>query len=206
KKNKYVFVSIPANYEVSTLQSQPIFFKRLDRAAHIVEHHDFELTSVDNDDHVVMILGDMHLANRNQDVSQFQNGFLIDVNQSIANYKNKGKKVYALTLGDMTWETYWQSNNYELPDYLKEMNKINATVFNTMGNHDNNPAVAGDWDTADRFKTVIGPNYYSFNIGKVHYVVLDNIEYVNTPVGTRNYNSTLVADQVEWLKNDLAMI
>jgi len=204
KKNNYVFVSIPANYEVANDKSLPLFFNRLNRAEHVVEISDFELTPVNNDNHVVMILGDMHLANRNQDINQFQSGFLADVNNAIQNHKNKGKKVYALTLGDMTWETYWQSNNYGLPDYLQEMNKINAPVFNTMGNHDNNPAVSGDWETADRFRAIIGPTYYSFNIGKVHYVVLDNVEYLNT--NNRNYNGTIVADQMAWLRKDLDMI
>ncbi|MEC3879719.1 calcineurin-like phosphoesterase family protein [Parapedobacter sp. 10938] len=204
KKNGYVFVSIPANYEVATDERLPLFFNRLARAEHIVEIMDFELTAVDNNNHVVMVLGDMHLANRNQDVSQFQSGFLADVNQSISRYQQAGKKVYALTLGDMTWETYWQSNNYSLPDYLQEMNKINAPVFNTIGNHDNNPAKTGDWETADRFRTILGPTYYSFNIGKVHYVVLDNIEYLNT--NNRNYNGTIVADQMAWLIKDLDII
>src|SRR5690606_396087 len=117
KKNNYVFVSIPANYEISTAQSLPLFFNRLNRAEHVVEISDFELTPVNNSNHAVMVLGDMHLANRNQDINQFQSGFLVDVNQSILNYRQAGKKVYALTLGDMTWDTYWQSNNYSLPDY-----------------------------------------------------------------------------------------
>lgn len=206
KKNMYVFVSIPANYEVATDKSAPRFFKRLERAQHIVEIKDFELTPVYNNEHVVMILGDMHLANRNQDISQFQTGFLNDVNSSIAKHKSMGKKVYALTLGDMSWETYWESSRYGLPEYLVEMNKINAPVFNTIGNHDNNPKASGDWDTADVFRKTLGPNYYSFNLGKIHYVVLDNVEYLNTPIGERNYNGTIVNEQMEWLKKDLAMI
>src|SRR5690606_411198 len=51
---------------------------------------------------------------------------------------------------------------------------------------------------------ILGPTYYSFNIGKVHYVVLDNIEYLNT--NNRNYNGTIVADQMAWLAKDLDMI
>src|SRR5690606_30720746 len=83
--------------------------------------------------------------------------------------------------------------------------KINAPVFNTIGNHDNNPRASGDWDTADVFRKTLGPNYYSFNLGKIHYVVLDNVEYLNTPIGERNYNGTIVNEQMEWLKKDVAM-
>lgn len=204
KKGKYVFVSIPSNYEVATTGKVPQFFQRLSQAANVVEIKDFELIAVNNDKHVVMVLGDMHLANRNGDINQFQQGFLADVNQSIQTYKNAGTKVYALTLGDMTWETYWYQNNYGLPQYLGEMNKIDAMVFNTMGNHDNDPNFVADWGAEDKFRDVIGPTYYSFNIGKVHYIVLDNIEYLNT--NNRNYNAKIVADQIAWLKKDLATI
>lgn len=205
KKGKYVFVSIPGNYEVAATINAPQFFQRLSQPASIVEIKDFELKPVNNEKHVVMVLGDMHLAKRTDDLNQFQKGFLPDVNQSIQTYKNAGNKVYALTLGDMTWDSYWYDNNYALPQYLTEMNKINAPVFNTMGNHDNDPKFFEDWGSSDKFRDILGPTYYSFNLGKVHYIVLDNIEYLNTNNG-RNYNTKIVEDQIEWLKKDLATI
>src|SRR5690606_41776524 len=91
-------------------------------------------------------------------------------------------------------------------EYLVEMNKINAPVFNTIGNPDNNPKASGDWATADVFRKTLGPNYYYFNLGKIHYVVLDNVEYLNTPIGERNYNGTIVNEPLEWLIKVLAMI
>lgn len=205
KKGKYVFVSIPGNYEVTTQMSAPQFFQRLTQTVNIVEVKDFELKPVNNEKHVVMVLGDMHLAKRNDDINQFQKGFLPDVNKSIQTYKNAGTKVYALTLGDMTWDTYWYANNQGLPEYLAEMNKINTTVFNTMGNHDNDPKFTLDWGAEDKFRDILGPTYYSFNIGKVHYIVLDNIEYLNVN-DARNYNTKIVDDQIAWLKKDLATI
>lgn len=205
KKAKYVFISIPGNYEVNTTLNAPQFFQKLSQPVNIVEIKDFELKPVNNEKHVVMVLGDMHLAKRNDDLNQFQKGFLPDLNQSIEKYKGLGNKVYALTLGDMTWETYWDSNNYALPEYLTEMNKINAMVFNTMGNHDNDPKSFQDWACENKFRDVLGPTYYSFNLGKIHYIVLDNIEYLNES-SSRNYNSKVIADQMEWLKKDLATI
>lgn len=205
KKGRYVFVSIPGNYEVAATINAPQFFQRLSQPANVVEVKDFELKPVNNEKHVVMVLGDMHLAKRTDDLNQFQKGFLPDVNQSIQTFKNAGNKVYALTLGDMTWDGYWYSNNYALPEYITEMNKINAPVFNTMGNHDNDPKFFEDWQAEDKFRDVLGPTYYSFNIGKVHYIVLDNIEYINEK-DARNYNTVVVAAQMAWLKKDLATI
>ncbi len=210
KKGKYVFVSIPGNYEVGVEEeNSPLFFNRLTQPVSTVEIKDFELFPVQNDDHVMMVLGDMHLANRNNDIKQFQNDFLRDVNQSIREYENTGKKVYALTLGDMTWDTYWYSKDYALPDYLREKKKIGAPVFHTMGNHDNDPNYSyNDWQAEERYRNVIGPTYYSFNIGKAHYVVLDNTEYINDVDNDnpRSYNAKIVQEQIDWLKKDLAMI
>ncbi len=213
KKNKnFIFVSIPGGYEVGYVNSVlPVFYKNFTTDANTVETVDFELKPVNNDKHVLLALGDMHLANRNDDVSQFQNGFLIDAAKSITKYKNEGYKVYALTLGDMTWDAYWYANNYSFSQYLNLIKTVNVPVFHTMGNHDNDPYINSDWQAETAFRTSLGPTYYSFNIGKVHYIVLDNIQYVNKGasqgiMGDRDYNGVIVADQIAWLKKDLAMI
>lgn len=210
KENEYVFISVPGNYEVSQVNNLPRFFQRLSPGAS-VERKDFSLLKTDNTDHVVIAMADWHLANRNNDLEQFRSGFLADVNKTIADYKAAGKKVYGLTLGDMSWETYWYENNFALPEYLVEMYKINCPIFNVMGNHDNDPYFQGDWLAEQTYKRVVGPSYYAFNLGDIHYIVLDNIDYINSGgaqgvSGARNYNTTIVPRQREWLKKHLATI
>jgi hypothetical protein len=210
KKHGYVFISLPGNYEVTYSNNSPQFFKRLTGGTG-VEQRDFSLISSNNNNHVVIAAADWHLANRNDDLLQFGNWILSDMNSLISSYSAAGKKVYVLTLGDMTWEVYWHENNFSLPNYLLQTHRINAPVFNTMGNHDNDPYVANDWLAEGSYRQHVGPTYYSFNLGAVHYVVLDNIEYLNTGasqgvIGARNYNDVIVSSQLEWLKKDLATI
>ncbi len=210
KKSGFVFISVPGNYEVASDNNIPQFFKRLSGGSS-VEQKDFSLVSSDNTNHVVLAMADWHLANRNDDLSQFTNLILPDVNATISSYKAAGTKVYCLTLGDMTWDAYWYENNYGLTDYLGQLVKINCPVFNTMGNHDNDPYCADDWLAEVKYKNSIGPTYYSFNLGNVHYVVLDDIQYLNTggtqgTIGERNYNEIIINDQIEWLKKDLATL
>ncbi|MGJ7030990.1 calcineurin-like phosphoesterase C-terminal domain-containing protein [Niabella hirudinis] len=212
KTKNFVFISVPGGYEVGAANTiLPAFYQAFKAAASVVETMNFTLTKTDNDRHVVLALGDMHLANRNDDVAQFQNGFLPDAKATIERYRQLGYKVYGLTLGDMTWDAYWYANKYGFAEYLSVMKNINIPVFHTMGNHDNDPYVAADWAAEAGFRASLGPTYYSFNLGKVHYIVLDNIEYVNTggargTVGDRSYNETLVASQLAWLKKDLAAV
>ena len=210
KKNGYVFISVPGNYEVENDKRLPQFYKRL-KGGNSIEQKDFKLTKTDNTKHVVLAMADWHLAKRNEDLKQFTDGFLPDVNATIAEYEAKGVKVYGLTLGDLAWDSFWYSNNFALPEYLEYMNQINCTTFNVIGNHDNNPYAEGDWQAALPYKNIVGPNYYSFNLGNIHYVVLDNIEYINTGASERkagkgNYNGVIVREQMDWLKKDLATI
>lgn len=116
-----------------------------------------------------------------------------------------------LALGDMTWDLYWYDNHYDLSNYLSTIQSVDIPLFHSTGNHDNDPYCADDWLAEQAFKDIIGPTYYSFNLGNVHYIVLDNIQYINTgasegTVGKRNYNKKLTENQLIWLKNDLATI
>jgi len=210
KQNGFVFISLPGNYEIAASDNIPQFFKRL-AGGSSVEQHDFSLVRTDNNNHVVLAMADWHLANRNDDLTQFSNGFLPDVNSTISSYTSAGRKVYGVPLGDMTWDAYWYENNFRLDKYLVEMKKVNCMMFNTMGNHDNDPYVQGDIPPEKPFRDIIGPTYYSYNLGQVHYVVLDDIQYINTGgaqgvIGDRNYSDVVVSTQTGWLAKDLAAI
>lgn len=111
----------------------------------------------------------------------------------------------------MTWDQYWYSNRYDLSKYLITIKSVDLPIFNCTGNHDNNPYCADDWQAEQAYKDIIGPTYYSFNLGNAHYIVLDNIQYINTgasqgTIGKRNYNKKLTEDQLNWLKKDLATV
>ena len=212
KFHGYVFVSVPSGYEVSSDGIRPLFYKQLDPAKEI-ERVDFSLRKVSGQDqHTMLVFGDIHLANRNEDRKQFAT-FVSDVNGYITSHA--GSKIYGLTLGDMTWDLYWKDNKYGFKEYLADANAIKGIqVFHTIGNHDHSMYFPGDFDTVTEYKKEIAPTYYSFNIGQVHYVVLDDIQCTNsTPASgrsddayTRTYNCTLVSDQIEWLKKDLAQV
>lgn len=212
KKNGYVFITVPSNYEVNVVNTVPQFYKNLTSSNTQSEIKDFELIPVNNDNHVVAFLADMHLANRNDDLKQFQDGFLTDIKDTHNHYKGQNKKFYAFTLGDQSWDAYWYDNNFKLKEYLTQVKDLEFPIYNTIGNHDYDPYVAGnDWLAAANYRSTMGPTYYSVNIGKVHYIVLDNVVYTNSGgsngvLGNREYDNVITQDQIEWLKKDLAYI
>lgn len=207
KKWGYVFISVPSGYEVPSVGVLPQFHRALKNSADVVERADFKLEKVDGQDsYKIFMLGDMHLANRMGDLGQFAQ-FTSDLTDYMT--RHKGEKMYALTLGDMTWDLYWYSNSYYFPQYLNTVNSQikNLQIFHTMGNHDNDFQTRSDYDAAVKYVDQICPTYYSFNIGKVHYVVMDDIDCSSYDGSTsRNYVKSLSAEQLDWLAKDLSHV
>ena len=83
------------------------------------------------------------------------------------------------------------------------------------GNHDLDFDAESDQHSFDTFRREWGPEYYSFDIGKVHFVVLDNVRYPCNGVDDHafcdlsakpTYNGVIHDRQLEWLRNDLANV
>lgn len=207
KKWGYVFISVPSGYEVPSVGVLPQFHRALKNSADVVERADFKLEKVDGQDsYKIFMLGDMHLANRTGDLGQFAQ-FTSDLTDYMT--RHKGEKMYALTLGDMTWDIFWYSNSYYFPQYLNTINSQikNLQIFHTMGNHDNDIQTRSDYDAAVKYVDQICPTYYSFNIGKVHYVVMDDIDCSSYDrIKFRNYVASLSAEQLDWLAKDLSHV
>ena len=229
KKMGYVFVSIPSGYNIESEAGYPAFPAMSQQLLNEDnEQHDFALTEIPggNTNHVMMVFTDLHLASKTPntagkyaDIDQYKNKFMPDITAEMAQYAN----VYALCLGDITWDAFWYKTmnqgpenmvevRYQLPNYKELMKNFPCPVFNVIGNHDNDPKVVGDYFTELPFKQHIAPTYYSFNIGDVHYIVLDNDQYDNYNGGSRIERIGLLGDsdpqkwQMAWVAEDLKYV
>ena len=207
KKWGYVFISVPGGYEVPSDGVLPRFHYALKSSPTVVERADFTLKKVTGQDtYKVFMLGDMHLANRTGDSQQFAQ-FTSDLSDYMT--RHSGEKMYAITLGDMTWDLYWYSNNFYFPQYLSAVNAQlkGLQIFHTMGNHDNDFKTTSDYTAAVKYVDNIAPTYYSFNIGQVHYIVMDDIDCSNYDgTDSRNYSKRISSEQLDWLAKDLSYV
>ena len=208
KKNGSVFISIPGGYMVDTDGSIPAFWRATTAAADVVEEHSFSLRREPNTNHILLATTDPHMANRYNynktytDTPQYRNDFRGDIDAFVKEYGTKN--VYAICLGDLTWDIYWYDVGtlYTLEDYRKEIENFPVPYFQVMGNHDYDMKFTDDFKAAEAFRRIIGPTYYSFNLGDVHYVVLDNMYYLNKD-GDRSHDTYVDDEQLAWLKKDL---
>ncbi len=109
---------------------------------------------------------------------------------------------FGVTLGDIVF------------DDLTVFEPLNATIaligipwYNVIGNHDHNYDVDDDKHADETYERIYGPNYYSFDYGPVHFIVLDDVVWEGQkPKGTGEYHGGLGPDQIEFVKNDLALV
>lgn len=116
---------------------------------------------------------------------------------------------FGVTLGDVVFD------DLDVIDPLKKViGLIGIPWYYVLGNHDINYDVPDDRDSDETWHTHFGPNYYSFNHGPVHFVSLDNVEWVGTENAKKEdatrtrglYKAGLGKTQMEWLRRDLATV
>jgi hypothetical protein len=107
--------------------------------------------------------------------------------------------------------------------YQELTSELKMPLFNTPGNHElfgvyldgvgEDPCVVAENDplyAAGLYHEYLGPDYYSFNWGPYHFMVLNTIGLtrVRTEEGdtVRVYYGNVGPDQIAWMKKDLAAI
>ncbi len=105
---------------------------------------------------------------------------------------------FGVTLGDIA------GNHLDLyGGYNDVMGRIGIPIYNVIGNHDTNYDAPDDQNSDETFHRFFGPNYYSWNEGRVHFVALDSVEWMGDAKGHGNYRGSITDRQLRWLKNDL---
>lgn len=219
KQNPQVFITTPSGYEAVREDVMPQFWADFTMPADKYERLDFCLKKTDNKRHAVIFLADIHLANERNDVDIFSGPYVDRIKEEVSKLKAAGIPAYTINLGDGSWDLYWYAHQYSINDLRGTLNEADypTAFFNVMGNHDNDgatPAGEGaDFRASLPYQKTFGPRYYSHNIGDVHYVFLDNIDYINATLenpsypgitGRRNYKENFTQEQLDWLRKDLA--
>lgn len=107
---------------------------------------------------------------------------------------------FGLSMGDLV------GNDPDLfRPYIKAVKKVGIPWYNLLGNHDINFDATTDELSDESYEAHFGPANYAFNYGKVHFIVLDDVIYPD-PRGGKGYWGGFRPDQLEFIKNDLALV
>ena len=107
----------------------------------------------------------------------------------IAHRTANGFPQAALILGDIVWD----APNL-MPEVKKLFGELGIPIYPVIGNHDHDRAVSDDDGAAHNYRKYFGPAYYAFDLGKTHYIVLDDIIYH----GNKKYDEQIDSVQLAW--------
>lgn len=217
-----VFIITPSGYEPTVKRNiLPKFWAPLNIEKPMkLEQHDFALRRVDNTRHRMIFTADVHISGRNDDMLFFKR-LCIPALRSAAEQVRDSMAVYSVMLGDLCRNDSWYSQEIDPADVVGMLAQMRypAMLYTVMGEHEYDGAVpAGimtDHLASEQYATTCAPRFYAFNVGKVHYVVLDNTYFLNDKgdgkyateiVGKRNYNTRVSADCLAWLRRDLGYV
>lgn len=106
---------------------------------------------------------------------------------------------FGITVGDVVFD------NLALYERHKAMMALmDIPQWYLPGNHDVNFESPDAHLANETYKRHFGPVYYSFNVGNVHFVALNNVEYAGAD--QRGYRGYISEDQLYWLERNLAHV
>lgn len=189
-KARMVYITQPSGYQMGTKDGVVPFYSFLTKP---VQRADFALFKVEDHKHIFIAMGDPQPAQK-WEMDRFTYETMHDVKTFAARQK---VPVSMMCLGDMGWDNQICYNDYK---FALALGGIPA--YGVIGNHDHNQFVPSDEYADINWQRNLGPTYYSFNKGKIHYVVLDNIIYTSRKI----YSVGVNQQQLDWLAKDLSYV
>ena len=189
----FVFISTPAGYSSPVKDNTVDFFLPVSEKN---DGYDFLLSRKKSDDrrHNLVVISDQQVY----DSTEFP--LLEAAAEDIAGTVRESLPVETVGIccGDIV--------SFDHPLYGKInriMNRSGVTFRNIPGNHDmKNWGRSHETSTAE-FEKVYGPAYYSFNVGDIHYVMLNDNFFIGRDYFYIGY---LDEKQLRWLEQDLSYI
>lgn len=192
----FVYLSLPANTEIPRNETGTArFYQPLPSPAGNDIAMDFELAPREDsgERHTMLALADVQTEDA-ADVALFHGDTVPDIRSWLA--AHDGTPVFGVAVGDIMWD------NLELyPEYERGVREVGVPFFQVVGNHDLVFQARSAEATLSTFMRHFGPSYYSFDVGAVHYVVLQDVLWHGT-----GYVGYLDERQLRWLEADLARV
>ena len=120
-----------------------------------------------------------------------------DVNKTIASFAPE-VPIHAISAGDNVFDRL-----HFFDKYKQVISNIKVPFYQVIGNHDMDYNNRSDAYSAKSFMEAFGPTHFSYNVGKVHYVVLKNVFYYGF---SYRYIGYIDENQLQWLEKDLKQI
>lgn len=195
---KYVYITLPDGYVVPMQGGTPVLYAEIQPDKGDKFKHDFNLVKSDRDmtDHILFVMADPQVY-FDPNMAEVEKAALEMKHTMATDYS--GQEAVGILVGDIVGQI--NEGEHFFPWMIEDIAKCEFPYFYVCGNHDIEMDVPTNEQSRKSFNSYFGPTYYSFNRGKVHYVVLDDVFWMG-----RYYAGYLTQQQLDWLKQDLALV
>ena len=208
----YVFVSTPSDYSAPVQEGHACFWKFLKDCAKGTDERyviDFKLNKISSPERYTLLLyADPQPRKSSAGLDKVAYHSLDCCNDMYRDIKEYAATlgsypVYGIGLGDIVHQDLSL-----LPQYRSGMTGTGITTYNVIGNHDHGHRFMEDALASKDYEAVMGPANYSFNLGGMHYLMLDNMISGDPAAGKYcDECSTGLTDAIwEWVKKDLEFV
>ena len=194
---RFIFISLPSGYEIPNQDGIARFYQPLQGTAG-AQTANFTLKALgkNDEDHAFIVWADPQIQSAD-DANQLKTISAPDTRELIKTYGDK--PLHGIGCGDLVFD------HFELfKDYEAAVATTGIPFFQVLGNHDMDYTTArSDDGSQQEFMKLYGPTYYSFNRGKIHYVVLDDVFFIGM---AKKYIGYITEQQLAWLEKDLQTV
>jgi len=183
----FVAMVTPAGYVAPAEEGFPRFYRAVEERT---SRYDFELLrwEAPTAGYELLAIADPQPKSRNH-FERLEQEIIPILNKRCARAAAADRPQAALILGDIVWDSP------ELMAGVKGLfGQLGIPVYPLIGNHDHDRAVSDDDASAENYRRCFGPTYYAFDLGRTHYIVLDDIIYH----GDKHYDEQLDTLQLAW--------
>lgn len=123
-------------------------------------------------------------------------------------YSSETLPTYMVSLGDLVYSTKNRDAvSLSMEDYKSFLSTAKIPTFNVIGNHDHYPqAWATFQEATSGYVKALGPVNYAVNIGKIHYVFLDDMAWGEDATKAEAFLDGFNDETLSFLVNDLALV
>ncbi|MDR2037994.1 MAG: calcineurin-like phosphoesterase family protein [Bacteroidales bacterium] len=194
---EFVYISVPSGYKIPLKDGIPYFYTAVNEKIREKQKIDFTLEKNEMDDHrhAMFVWADPQVYYEEEmpllqktatDARELAGELFPDIPS------------YGMVCGDIVGDH---------PEFYGRIRKMLAETgipfFYTAGNHDMTLDVRSNDHSKATYRETFGPDYYSFDRGKIHYVVLSDVFYVGR---SYFYIGYLPEQQLNWLQQDLSTV
>jgi beta-glucanase (GH16 family) len=191
---KHIFYTLPSGYESPVVDGVPVFYKNISSANN--QKIDFEISkaAASQENHAFIAWADPQVL----EMAEFDQLKVVveDLKNTVRSFSQT--PVHAISLGDEVFDRPLLFDTYK-----KMVAETGLHFYQVMGNHDMDYNKRSEELSTVTFSEKFGPAWYSFNVGKVHYVVLKDVFYYGY---SYRYIGYIPETELQWLEQDLSHV